>query len=171
MKRLCCTIAVLGLVVGLSKTAAAQPDKHSVGLGVAVGAAFPEGGEDGEDIQVDNWDGSFNWGFYVNIPLIYTFALTPSAELYKFNDQNATDIALAFKFIIPLPFMDIYLGFVPGLTTVGDFTGAHVGGVAGVAFNLIANLDIFVQGKYKVLFEGDKNVRVLHANAGVLFHF
>ena len=170
MKRLCCCIAVLGLVVAAGNMAQAQPDKHSVGLGVSVGAAFPEG-ETSDKINVKNWDGSFNWGFYVNIPLIYTFHITPSAELYKFREDNATDVSLAFKFIIPLPLLDIYLGFVPGLTTVGDFTGAHVGGIAGVAFNLIANLDLFVQGKYKVLFEGDHNIRVLHANAGVLFHF
>jgi hypothetical protein len=35
----------------------------------------------------------------------------------------------------------------------------------------VSNLDWFVQGKYKFVFEGDENVRVLHLNAGLLFRF
>ena len=167
MKRL--IVSVLALLI--AAPVAAQPERRSVGLGFSVGMAFPEGGKDTGDIKMEDWEGSFNWGFYVNIPLIYTFHITPSAELYKFKDQNATDICLGFKFIIPAWVLDLYVGFVPGLTTVGEETAAHVGGVAGVSFNLFSNLDLFIQGKYKIMFEGDTNIRVLHMNAGFLYHF
>ena len=170
MKRLCCCIAVLGLVVATGNIAQAQPDKHSVGLGVSVGAAFPEG-QTIDKIDVKSWDGSFNWGFYVNIPLISTFHLTPSAELYRFEYQNATDFDLAFKFIVPLPRFDLYAGLVPGLTAVGAVTAPHVGILGGGAFRLVANLDMFVQAKYMWLFEGGGNLRVLHVNTGILFVF
>ena len=141
----------------------------SVGLGIAVGAAFPQGTT--AEIASTNWQASLNWGFYVNIPLIYTFHLTPSSELYKFNDQNATDMSIAFKFIVPLSRFDLYAGFVPGLTAVGAVTAPHVGVLIGGNFPLISNLDLFVQGKYKFVFEGGQNLRVLHANVGVLFNF
>jgi len=162
-------MVVLASVCLWSFGAAAQPERDSVGLGVSVGAAWQEGSTD--DIAEHDWSTSFNWGFYVNIPLIWTFHITPSAELYKFGDVNATDIALAFKFIIPVWKLDLYVGFVPGLTAVGDENLPHVGGLAGVGFNLFSNLDLFVQAKYKILFQGDQNVRVLHANLGVLYHF
>jgi hypothetical protein len=140
-----------------------------IGLGIAVGVAFPAGSTPG--IPSSDWSASFNWGFYVNIPLIYSFHLTPSAELYKFADQNATDMAIAFKFIVPLSRFDLYAGAVPGLTAVGDVTAAHVGVLAGTSFRLTSNLDVFVQGKYKWVFQGEQNIRVLHANAGLLFNF
>jgi hypothetical protein len=159
-------IAVVGLVAA-APALDAQAD--SIGLGVAVGAAFPAGSTPA--ISSSDWRGSFNWGFYVNIPLIYTFHLTPTAELYKFGDQNATDMAIAFKFIVPLSRFDLYVGAVPGLTAVGDVTAAHVGLLAGASFQLVSNLDVFVQGKYKWLFQGEQNIRVFHVNAGVLFNF
>jgi len=46
-----------------------------------------------------------------------------------------------------------------------------VGVLAGGNFPLISNLDIFVQGKYKFVFQGDDNLKVLHANVGLLFNF
>ena len=141
----------------------------SVGLGISVGAVFPQGNTD--SISSTDWKTSLNWGFYVNIPLIYTFHLTPSSELYKFDGQNATDMSIAFKFIVPLSRFDLYAGFVPGLTAVTDVTAPHVGVLVGGNFPLISNLDVFIQGKYKFLFEGGDNLRVLHANVGVLFNF
>jgi hypothetical protein len=148
---------------------AAQAQSGPIGLGIALGAAFPAGRT--PEIQSTDWRGSFNWGFYVNIPLIYTFHLTPSAELYKLDDQNATDMAIAFKFIVPLSRFSVYAGAVPGLTAVGGVTAAHVGVLAGSSLQLVSNLDLFVQGKYKWLFQGEQNIRVLHLNAGLLFNF
>ena len=141
----------------------------SVGLGISAGVTFPQG--DTPEITSTDWKAALNWGFYVNIPLISTFHITPSSELYKFENQNATDMSIAFKFIVPLSRFDLYAGFVPGLTAVGSNTALHVGILVGGNFPLISNLDFFVQGKYKWLFEGGENLRVLHANVGVLFNF
>ncbi len=163
-------IGLAGLIwVLIFSNAWANQNPQSVGLGVSMGASFPQG--DSEDVGFEDWDGSFNWGFYVNIPLAWTFHLSPSAELYKFDDVNATDISLAFKFIIPMQVVDLYVGVVPGLTTVGDDTLANVGAMGGISFNIVSNLGFFFETKYKILFEGSYNIRVLHLNAGVLFHF
>jgi hypothetical protein len=172
MKRLTTVVLTVLLAGLLAMPAAASSEKSSVGLGVSVGVSFPEGATLDEE-EVDDWAASFNWGFYVNIPLIYTFHLTPMAELYKFGDKNATDIALGFKFIIPAWVLDLYVAFVPGLTTAGEITAPHVGGAVGCAFNLFSNLDLFIEGKYKVMFnlDEDTNITVLHANAGILYHF
>jgi len=169
MRTLAASITCLCLVGLLGGPAAAGSDKSSVGLGVSLGASFPENAAG--EFDFDDWDAAFNWGFYVNIPIIWTFHITPSAELYKLGSMNATDISLAFKFIIPAWVLDLYVGFVPGLTTAGDETMANVGAVGGVAFNLFSNLDLFVEAKYKIMFEGNENIRVLHTNAGVLYHF
>src|SRR4030042_4097847 len=131
MKRILMQAIALLACLLLALPAAAASNRGSVGLGVSVGVAFPQGHTD--RIQTSDWDGSFNWGFYVNIPIIWTFHLTPSAELYRLNgesfDAYATDISLAFKFIIPLSIIDLYVGFVPGLTATGDITDFNVGGV------------------------------------------
>ncbi len=146
----------------------AQAD-GSVALGVSLGGAIAEGSTPG----IPNPGGtiSFNWGFYVDIPLLSTFHVTPSSELYRLGDSNATDIDLAFKFIVPLQEMEVFAGIVPGLTAVSSVTDPHVGVLLGAAFHLISNLDVFVQGKYNILFDGGQNLHVLHANAGLLFRF
>lgn len=169
MKRAQAVVLVMAVAFFVSFPSAAQSAGNTVGLGLSLGLAFPQGST--AQIPSEDWKTSFDWGFYVNIPLIYTFHLTPSAELYKFGNQHATDMAITFKFIVPLSRFDLYAGFVPGLTTVGEATAFHVGAVAGGSFKLVSNLDFFTQVKYKFLFVGDQNIRVLHVNAGVLFNF
>jgi len=159
--------ALLALAAALP--VAAQGSASSVGLGVAVGLAFPQG--DTAAIPSTDWRTSFNWGFYVNIPVISTLHLTPSAELYRFNEVNATDFSLAFKFIVPLARFDLYVGLAPGLTAVADVIAPNVGLLAGGSFQLVGNLELFVQGKYDWIFEGGENLRVLHVNTGILFVF
>jgi hypothetical protein len=162
-------LAAALLVLAAALPVAAQGSASSVGLGVAVGLAFPQG--DTPAIPSTDWRTSFNWGFYVNIPVISTLHLTPSAELYRFNAVNATDFSLAFKFIVPLARFDLYAGLAPGLTAVADVIAPNVGLLAGGSFRLAGNLDLFVQGKYDWIFEGGENLRVLHVNTGILFVF
>jgi len=168
MKRKSLILLIVGTIL-LASTSLCYAAGDSVGLGISAGVAFPQG--DTPAIPSEDWKTALNWGFYVNIPLIYTFHLTPSSELYKLQNQNATDMSIAFKFIVPLSRLDLYAGFVPGLTAITDVTAFHVGVLVGGNFPLISNLDFFVQGKYKWLFEGSENIRVLHANVGVLFNF
>ena len=148
---------------------AAQAPGASASLGISIGAALPQGST--TRILSTDWQTSFNWGFYVNLPLVYTFHLTPSAELYTLQGQNATDIDIAFKFIVPFSTFSLYAGVVPGLTAVTDVTAPHVGALVGGTFRLVSNLDVFVQAKYNVLFDGSQNIRIFHANAGILFTF
>jgi hypothetical protein len=169
MKQVGWVAALAAVLIFAVVAPVAEAQGDSIGLGIAVGACLPSGST--PEIPSADWQPSFNWGFYVNIPLIYTFHVTPTAELYKFAAQNATDMAIAFKFIVPLSRFDLYAGAVPGLTTVGDVTAAHVGVLVGTSFQLVSNLDLFVQGKYKWVFEGGQNVRVFHVNAGILFNF
>ncbi len=169
MSRRFAAVAAAVIVLLALLPAGAQAAGDSVGLGISVGAAFPSG--DTARISTAGGQASFDWGFYVNIPLLYTFHLTPSAELYKLGAQNATDVDLAFKFILPLSRLGLYGGVAPGLTTTGAVTAMHVGLLAGASFKLVSNLDLFVQGKYQWVFEGYQNLRVLHLNAGILFNF
>jgi hypothetical protein len=169
MKRTALILALAAVALFLGFPLFAQVSGNSVGLGISLGAALPQAspaGVPGVDTQT-----SFNWGFYVNIPLVYTFHLTPSSELYKFGTQNATDFDIAFKFIVPLSDFSLYAGLAPGLTAVADVLAIHVGVLAGGTFRLISNLDAFVQAKYAWLFVGDQNIGVFHANAGILFTF
>jgi hypothetical protein len=130
MKRTYGFIVLAIVILFVCPLASAQAAGDAVGLGVSIGVAFPNGGT----ARIpNNGEASLNWGFYVNIPLIYTFHITPSSELYKLGTQNATD-------------MD-------------------------VSFNLVSNLDSFLQVKYKWIFEGSENLRVLHVTAGILFNF
>jgi hypothetical protein len=146
------------LLLAAALPVAAQSSANSVGLGASVGLAFPQGST--TDIPSTDWKTSLNWGFYVNIPIISTLHLTPSAELYRFDGANATDISLAFKFIVPLSRFDLYVGLVPGLTAVDDVLPVNLG-----------VMDLFVQGKYAWVFQGGDNLRVLHLNTGILFVF
>ncbi|MGA2766000.1 MAG: hypothetical protein ABSG17_21885 [Spirochaetia bacterium] len=168
MNRLIVFLGVFALLVLACMPLAAQAE-NPVGLGISLGAAVAEGTT--SNIANPGGSMSFNWGFYVNIPLLYTFHITPSSELYKIQDQNATDIDLAFKFIVPLSTLAVYAGFVPGLTAISNVLDLHIGVLGGVTFPLISNLDLFLQAKYNILFDGGQNMQIIHANAGILFKF
>ena len=160
-------VALLGMAA--AAPAPAQGSSGSVGLGVMAGVAFPNGSTSG--IPSTDWQMSFNWGFFVNIPILSTLHLTPSAELYRLEGANATDFTLAIKFIVPLSGFDLYAGLVPGLTAVSKVTAPNVGLLAGASFRLVSNLDWYAQAKYTWLFQGGGSLRVLHVNAGILFVF
>ena len=143
--------------------------QNPVGLGVSFGLADASGSTG--NIANPGGTVSFNWGFYVDIPLRYTFHITPSSELYMIQGFNATDIDLAFKFFVPLSGFAIYVGVVPGLTAVTSVLDPHVGALVGGTFQLVSNLEFFLQGKYNVVFDGGQNMQIIHANAGILFKF
>jgi hypothetical protein len=169
MKRTCGFIVLAMVILFICPLASAQAAGDAVGLGISLGVAFPSGNT--ASISTTPGEASLNWGFYVNIPLIYTFHISPSSELYKLGSQNATDMDVTFKFIVPLARFSLYAGFAPGLTAVRGVTPFHVGVLGGGSFNLVSNLDAFIQVKYSWIFEGSQNLRVLHVNAGMLFNF
>jgi hypothetical protein len=152
----------------------AQAEAHGVGLGAGVGLAAPFG-KVKTATGLQTLHPNFGWGFYVDIPLAYGFNLTPHAELYNVaNNLTATDIGLAFKFIIETPAVRPYFGLEVGDTNLVSQQQLNVGGLAGANIKLIANLDAFVEARYiEVLREGSTggNVGNLHVLAGLLFRF
>lgn len=167
-----CLAAPLALALLLS---AAPARGEAVGLGIGIGAAIPI-----DDVtKINNVDtpleANFGWGFFVDIPLIMSFHLTPSAMVYRINDnQVAADMGLAFKFIVTLPFVRPYAGLNVGTTVFGADQEFTVGGIGGLGINLVANLDAFVQGQYGVMVrdvEQGGNVKFAHATVGALIRF
>lgn len=165
MRRTSITIPSLFLLSAFAGAASPRTaEARGVGLGVAAGVAVPDGGD------VD-FDAAFNWGFFVDIPLISTFHITPSTLLYNFNGVDATDVSLNFKFMIPLGLMELFVGVMAGLTS-SAVLDPHAGVLAGASINLLANVDIFAQANYKfVLRDDDTTVRDLQIYAGPLFRF
>ncbi|MEI6876746.1 MAG: hypothetical protein WCL50_16645 [Spirochaetota bacterium] len=166
MKHKACLL-ILALSILLALPLAAQ-GRGGASLGLVVGGTFP--GTATTHIP-SSGELALDWGFFVNLPLLQTFHIAPSAELYKFSTSNATDFDLAFKFIVPLNRYSIFVGISPGLTTVNSLTAPHVGLLAGASFGLVSNLDAFAQGKYTMVFDGNQNMTVFHLNLGVLFNF
>ena len=144
-----------------------------VGLGVAAGASWPMASE---AIQGGLSGASFDWGFFVDIPLVAAFHITPSAMLYrlKVNDNwhSVTDIDLNFKFIVPIGPMSLHAGVLMGLTSGADLDPKvltpHSGVLGGVALELVSNLEGFVMVNYKMLFHELERVNNLHTYAGVM---
>jgi hypothetical protein len=158
--------ALAVLLTTLSTPAWAQP--RPVGLGAAVGVAIPSKG----DLKIDP---SFAWGFYTDIPLLSTFSITPSTVLYRVDPENgtgaaATDVSLTFKFVIALGPVEPYAGVTAGVTSAAKLA-PHVGGVLGLSLNLVSNLDVFVQGNYRLTIEDGGNIGTFHVFAGPLFRF
>ena len=147
----------------------AAQSQNPVGLGISLGLADASGST--RNITNPGGSLSFNWGFYVDIPLLYTFHITPSSELYMIQNQNTTDVDLAFKFFVPMSGFALYVGLVPGLTALTTILDPHIGVLAGGTFQLVSNLEFFIQGKYNVVFDSGQNMQIIHANAGILFKF
>lgn len=162
--------SMLAIIVTAALACAAAPAaaQNRPSLGVSLGGAFP--GSPTANIPSDR-QASFNWGFYVNLPLLETFNIVPSAELYKFGQANATDFDLAFKFIVPLQRFALFAGISPGLTTVNSAPVIHIGALGGASFRLAGNLGAFVQAKYNFVIDGSQNTSVIHLNTGLLFNF
>ena len=112
-----------------------------------------------------------NFGFFVDLPIISTFHICPSAEMYDLDETSMTDIAIAFKFVIPMGGLKPYIALVPGITSVGNEREGHLGAAGGVYWHLVSNLHLALQAKYKETLSSGSGVRVIHANGGLLFRF
>ncbi|MEQ9503348.1 MAG: hypothetical protein RIT81_41190 [Deltaproteobacteria bacterium] len=154
------------LVLGALALALAPQAAHaaqSVGLGVGAGVAVPHG-------QALRTDAALNWGFHVDIPILDSFAISPSMYLYRVNGASATDVSVNFKFVIPLGRLDLYGGVTAGLTNI-DRIEPHVGALAGVELVLVSNLDVFVQASYRTMLQEGDDTRDLMVFAGPVFRF
>jgi hypothetical protein len=156
-------VAIVAALVVVPSLASAKP---SPGLGVFSGFKLHPGGE---------IDLSYNFGFLVDLPLIQTFHICPSADTYKIGDAAVTDLSLAFKFIIPLRGLRPYAAIAPGLTTFGNERDMHLAGSLGTYIQLVANIDLLVGVQYKRMMINDdedltKSGQFL-GQAGVLFRF
>lgn len=156
-------ILMVALTLLLSAVAPAQSESVALGVGGGTAARGPD--------AAGLTDFAFAWGFYVNIPILPTFHITPSSELYQIDGTYATDVALGFRFAVPMGSTGLYFGVSPGLTASGTETSPHVGALGGVTFPLISNIRGFAQYKYNVLFRGQSNIRYSHLTAGLLFAF
>ena len=159
----------LAAALVLTLPAAADARSEGVGLGVSIGAVFPNS----DNLDMD--EVGLAWGFWVDIPIAWKFHISPSAELYNLgggvSENTATDICLNFKFIVPLSFMRVFFGAGGGVTNAKEQYNPNVGLLGGVSFRLIANLEAFVAVKYKILIHDVANVHMLHTNVGAMFIF
>ena len=137
----------------------------SVTLGAGGGIAVPGRTHGGIS------ETSFAWGFHVNIPVLDTIRITPSSEIYRITDVYATDLALAFHYVIPFEIFEIYFGVAPGLTAWGTSTSPHVGGLLGFSIPILDDIGGFAQFRYKVLFPAETAVHVSHILTGLTFSF
>jgi hypothetical protein len=177
VRRVLPAVFLVCAVFAVPRTSRAQDvpgGAHGVGLGVGVGVAAPFG-KIITPSGIESLKPNFDWGFYVDIPLAYGFHLTPHAELYNVNQKlSATDLGLAFKFIIETPRVRPYFGIDVGDTNLDSAQQINVGGLVGLNIVLIANLDFFVEGRYIEIVRGAEvggNVGTVHAFGGLLIRF
>lgn len=159
-------LILIAALVSIPQAARATPE--GVGLGLTVGSVFPSSD------NVDFSDVGLSWGFWVDIPIAWKFAIAPSAQIYNIGgdvgENTATDIDLNFKFILPFGFTSVFFGAAGGVTVSQGGYDPNVGLLAGVSFNLVSSLDAFVMGKYEIIID-DPNTHLIHTTAGLLFVF
>jgi hypothetical protein len=156
---------MLGLLSFTAGPAAASP--RGVGLGVAGGFALPHGPL--------RFDPALSWGFYVDIPLLDTFHITPSTLVYRLDPKGgggapATDVSLSFKFMIPLGPLEGFAGVTAGITSTSR-TDPHVGVLAGAQLRVLPNVDVFGQVNYRVVLQGDSSLKDVMLYVGPIFRF
>jgi hypothetical protein len=167
-------ITLAAAAVTLPTLARASPE--GVGLGVAAGMAYSDSQPDPD--RDDVIGARFAWGFFVDIPLLETFYITPSTMLYEIDAYGegstpVTDVDISFKFIVPTSAMSFGAGLTAGLSVgIEPEYVPHWGLLGYVSFNMVANLDGFVLVQYKHLMpEENDDIDDLHAFAGMMFHF
>ena len=166
------------MCLALAAPAGARAAASGVGLGVAGGIAYS-----GTKIDVNTTREAVGarvaWGFFVDIPLLATFYITPAAMLYELDvdgdgERDAvTDVDLNFKFIVPLGDLRFGAGLTAGLSSgVEDSYAPHYGLLGFASMNLVANLDVFLLGQYKKLVrDAAVDINDVHLFAGGMFHF
>jgi hypothetical protein len=175
-------VTILAAVMVSGPQTGQARESDDVGLGVAIGTSVPMSTS---AVKTGVSGMSLDWGFFVDIPLISTFYISPSAMIYDLKIPDAlqvegmptkwsvTDIDLNFKFIVPISKLSLQAGVLAGLTTgadLGNLYTPHAGLVVAVAYNLVSNLDAFVLANYKILFNNNSNVKTLHAYAGLMIN-
>lgn len=177
MRHLIHVAPLLVILATSSASRLAHASAEGVGLGIAVGADYSNA-----DVRLENTGtlerqgkASLAWGFFVDIPLLPTFYISPAAMLYELElnegtKQSITDIDLNFKFIVPLHRLRLGAGITAGLTTgLGEYLG-HYGVLGYAALNLVSNIDAFILVQYKEL-RHDRDINNLHAYVGGNFRF
>jgi hypothetical protein len=167
---------ILCLALFAPQLARAQ-SAHNVGLGVAVGGAYSQSRIDVNDVRKEVGTRPA-WGFFVDIPLLPTFYISPATMLYRFRNaaggSNAvTDVDLNFKFIVPLSSVRLGAGVIAGLTSgVQEGYAPHYGLLGQASLNLVSNLDAFVLVQWKRLsIEHTDTIDDTHGFVGAMFRF
>jgi hypothetical protein len=165
------------LVATLVGSVPAHASAYDVGLGVAGGLSYsPTEVRNSATALLKPAGNSFSWGFFVDIPLLATFYISPAAMLYELDlgagKQPVTDIDLNFKFIVPAGPLHIGAGLTAGLTSAELKYSTHIGALGYLSYNLIANIDGFVLLQYKqILRDTPPNIADLHGYLGGMFRF
>lgn len=164
------SLLTLTLFIGVQSTALAGA--KGVGLGVAAGAVSSGTELEGFEKSVGT---GFSWGFFVDIPLTPTFYISPATTLYELDlglgKRPATDVALNFKFIVPIAAIKLGAGVSAGLTVAEEKYMPHMGALGYLSMNLASNLDGFAMVQYKHLIRDVQAVDDIHAHAGLMFRF
>ncbi len=166
--------ALIAAAFVLASGRPAAAGAQGVGLGVAAGVdvyrASPEEGD-----STDR-EAGFAWGFFVDIPLLETFYITPATTLYDLDfgtgKVSVTDVDLNFKFIVPLGTARLGGGVTAGLTSGldEDYYG-HYGLLGYFSVNVAGNLEGFALLQYKrIPFQGG-SIENTHAFVGGMFVF
>jgi len=161
-------------LVSLAVVVTAQTAKasaYNVGLGVAAGADLQRG-------EIPEKTTKPSWGFFVDIPLMQTFYITPQTTIYEVDGgidgktkTTITDIDLNFKFLVPIDALTLGAGISAGVTTgFGDYQG-HYGLLGYVGFNVVANLDAFAMLQFKRVDNDDQRIDNYHGFVGGMWKF
>ena len=157
----------VALLLALVLAAPAARASTEPSLGVFGGLILPDGKVSLKNVH---WDPGYNWGFLVDLPLLKSFHLAPTAMMYRLGDVHAGDMNLSFRFVIPTRYLSIYLGIAPGVTALVEDLKVNLGGEVGFSARLIGNVAFFFQGRYKEIF-GGSGIHVIHFDTGVMFYF
>ena len=165
-------LLALPMVLTLGFHHSALAGAQGVGLGIAAGAVSSGTELDGLEKSLGT---GFSWGFFVDIPLTKTFYISPATTLYELDfgpgKRPATDVALNFKFIVPVASLKLGAGVSAGLTVAEEKYMPHMGALGYLSMNLVSNLDGFAMVQYKHLVRDIQAVDDIHAHAGVMFRF
>ncbi len=173
------SMAAVVLAAALAVPEISHANANGVGLGVAGGFAYSGSKVDVKSVKEEVGTRPA-WGFFVDIPLLSTFYISPAAMLYKFknpaggDDLSVTDVDLNFKFIVPIGDLHLGAGVTAGLSSGLRPSGydPHYGLLGYLSYNLVANLDGFVLAQYKRLTrESASSVDDIHAFVGAMFRF
>jgi hypothetical protein len=117
--------------------------------------------------QGHNWDLGGGGALLVEVPLMKSFHVSPSATFSRMGGVASSETAVVFKYVLPLPTFALFLGLGPCAEVRNDYFHPGLVAEAGFWTHLFGSVAFLAQTRFAE-YSGDAYRESFQVGAGLL---